>query len=254
MSAGMSHPVSLVFIVHGRKALTAMTLETALHDPLPEGSEVIVVNNHADDCGETEDFLYGVHFGITHLVLCRDNRGLAWAFNAGVGLARCPYIAVIENDVCFDPGWLAATQATYGAFVEESMALRRKPLLLLGLTNHDLDRYQRGKTPEYRVRPLGEHVVVPQIGVVAGSVYAHRRTYRAIGQRPGEGSEYGHTMPRYCRMAHEAGATVAYANDPVAYHIHPQNTTWQAAAREWGLDKDAYMTGVHKNQRVLAGG
>lgn len=255
-SHDMRGPVSIILIVYGRPTFTRMTLDTALADPLPHGSEVIVVSNHHST--EADAYILSERRRITHLVLSNENRGLAWAFNTGVGMARNHWVCVLENDVLCEPGWLDSAFGAHETFQKEvatgQIPRRHINKLLLGLTNHDLDRYERGKTPTYRVKPLGSSLVTPEIGVIAGSVFSNKYVFNMIGHRPGEGTQYTHSMPMYCRHAQELGVVVAYPSTPIAYHIQPQNKTWERAVSEFGLDIDDHASHVSHNRERLSVG
>ena len=49
------------------------------------------------------------HFPGVEVVPLGENRGIAAAFNAGIGVSTAEYVALLNNDTEQDPGWLGAS-------------------------------------------------------------------------------------------------------------------------------------------------
>jgi GT2 family glycosyltransferase len=77
-----------------------------------EDFDVVVVDNGSTD--GTAEHVRAAHPGV-ELVALAENRGFAGAVNAGIGRARGEYVALLNNDMELDPGWLAELVAALDA-------------------------------------------------------------------------------------------------------------------------------------------
>jgi hypothetical protein len=92
----------------------AAELERCL-DSLSGFAEVIVVDN-----GSTDGAGERAREGGARVLRFEENRGFAAAVNAGIAAAAGEWVAVLNNDVVLEPGWLAAL---LGAATEETWFL-----------------------------------------------------------------------------------------------------------------------------------
>ncbi|MCP5149647.1 MAG: glycosyltransferase family 2 protein [Chromatiales bacterium] len=95
--------ISIVVALHNRLDLTRVFLDSLARTCEGLAHEVILV----DDCSSdgTRDFLASLT-GPYRTVLNVARRGYAGSNNAGVAMARAPYLALLNNDLLLTPGWL----------------------------------------------------------------------------------------------------------------------------------------------------
>ncbi len=74
--------------------------------------EVVVIDNGSTD--GTAEHLRAAQPEV-EVVALSENRGFAGAVNAGIGRARGEYVALLNNDMELDPGWLAELVAALDA-------------------------------------------------------------------------------------------------------------------------------------------
>ena len=74
--------------------------------------DVVVVDNGSTD--GTPEWVRADH-PEAELVVLAENRGFAGAVNAGIGHARGEFVALLNNDMELDPGWLAELVAALDA-------------------------------------------------------------------------------------------------------------------------------------------
>src|SRR5438128_12505129 len=96
--------VSLVVVVYGRYELAYATL-ASLADTIDSSVEVIVVDNASPD-GAGARLRENVD-GATFLLL-DTNFGYGTAANLGALHARGVYVGILNSDLLFEDGWLAA--------------------------------------------------------------------------------------------------------------------------------------------------
>ncbi len=95
--------VSIVIPVFNRVELTRLCIE-AIKACTSEGSyELIVIDNGSTD--GTPEYLTETGAQVVRLP---ENRGIAFAWNAGIRKAKGKHIAFLHNDVLVSPGWLEA--------------------------------------------------------------------------------------------------------------------------------------------------
>jgi glycosyltransferase involved in cell wall biosynthesis len=205
---------SITFIVFGRYECTKITLES-LFRCTKYPYELIVVENRSDE--KTREYLLSQQKKIDHLVLNKGNVGKVNANNIGWRISRGDYIATVENDILLTENWLSKC-IDY---------LDKIPKLgLISPTNHDKDRYERGKTKNYEVikrRINGKEIHIPKIGVVPGTIVAKREIIEKVGLHKTSGRLYEHSCPEYSKRMQKYGYLVAYPCDFDCYHIEPQN-------------------------------
>lgn len=78
-----------------RRALQSVARQTH------SAQEVIVVDN-----GSTDDSVTAAKGAGAHVIAMPQNRGFAHAVNAGIRTARAEWVAILNNDVELDAGWL----------------------------------------------------------------------------------------------------------------------------------------------------
>jgi GT2 family glycosyltransferase len=67
--------------------------------------ETVLVDNGSTDGSRS---FVEEHFPGVEVVPLGENRGIAAAFNAGIGMSDAEYVALLNNDTEQDPGWLGA--------------------------------------------------------------------------------------------------------------------------------------------------
>jgi GT2 family glycosyltransferase len=91
---------------NGRELLEGV-LASLFRQTLP--AEVIVVVDNGSTDG-TAEHVRTAHRGV-ELVTLEGNRGFAAAVNAGIAASDAEYVALLNNDMELDPGWLASLVA-----------------------------------------------------------------------------------------------------------------------------------------------
>jgi GT2 family glycosyltransferase len=92
--------VSVVIPSWNRAPLLLRAIETLKHQTLP-AEEIIVADN-----GSTDGAADAAEAAGARVLRLGGNTGFARAANAGIAAARCPLIALVNNDVELAPGWL----------------------------------------------------------------------------------------------------------------------------------------------------
>ena len=91
---------------NGRALLEAALASLAGQTVAPD--DVIVVDNGSSD--GTVSWLRAEHPAV-HVIALKENRGFAAAVNLGIERSNADYVALLNNDMELDPGWLAALAA-----------------------------------------------------------------------------------------------------------------------------------------------
>jgi GT2 family glycosyltransferase len=117
---------------NGRELLDAALL--SLREQRFRDFTVLVVDNGSTD--GTAEHVRGSHPGV-EVVALAENHGFAGAVNAGIGRAEGEYVALLNNDMELDPGWLAELVAALDADARAGSAasklrMLREPGLLDG--------------------------------------------------------------------------------------------------------------------------
>jgi hypothetical protein len=137
--------------------------------------ETIVVNDASPDTGELEHALAPYRDRIIYIVL-DQNRGLAAARNAGIRVARAPYVAFLDSDDEWEPTYLAEQMAVMES--EPSLAVLYPNARIVG------DHPHAGRTFMDVCPSHGEPTfrsVLTQRCNVFGSVLARREALVRVG-------------------------------------------------------------------------
>jgi glycosyltransferase involved in cell wall biosynthesis len=226
---------SITLIVYGRFECTKITLES-LFKCTKYPYELIVIENRSDN--KTREYLLSQQDKIDHLILNKNNVGKVNVNNIGWRISRGDYIATIENDILLTENWLIKC-IEYLETIPE--------LGLISPTNHDKDRYERGRTKNYEVikkKINGKEIHIPKIGVVPGTIVAKRETIEKVGLHKTSGKLYEHSCPEYSKRMQQFGYLVAYPGDFDCYHITPQNKIFE----KLNLNKEKYENTIKFNQ------
>jgi len=109
---------SIIVPVHGRLDYTLACLRSLAGCGLPEGSEVIVVDDASpDDSGEMLPRIPGLRY-----LRNRQNLGFVGSCNAGAAAARGDVLVFLNNDTTVRPGWLQALLATFETHPDTGLA------------------------------------------------------------------------------------------------------------------------------------
>ena len=114
MTASDLPDLSVVICTYNRHELLRLALETLLRDSVSFSYEVIVVDNNSTP--ETRAVVDELMLTDARIRYIRETRqGNAYARNTGVGHARAPLIAFLDDDVTIRPGWLEIIPRTFSA-------------------------------------------------------------------------------------------------------------------------------------------
>ena len=109
---------SIVIPVHGQLDFTLACLRSLAACDLPEGTEVIVVDDASpDDSGEVLPCIPGLRYQRN-----RQNLGFVGSCNAGAAAARGDFLVFLNNDTTVRPGWLQALLATFETHPDTGLA------------------------------------------------------------------------------------------------------------------------------------
>lgn len=109
---------------NGRELLAAAL--ASLREQRFRDFEVVVVDNGSTD--GTPEHVRAAHPEV-ELVVLAENRGFAGAVNAGIGHARGEFVALLNNDMELDPGWLAELVAALDAHPHAGSAASKLRML-----------------------------------------------------------------------------------------------------------------------------
>lgn len=224
---------SITLIVYNRLSYTKMTVESLLENTnFPY--ELIVVDNGSND--DVVNYLMSMRKNFDHLILNKKNIGKVNANNIGWRLSKGDYISTVENDILLNKDWLK----TCIRYIETMPEIG-----LISPTNHDLDRYERGRTEKYEVTeyksPInGLKCLIPNIGVIPGTIVAKREIIEKAGMHKTSGCLYEHSCPDYCKWVKFNGYLVAYPIEILGYHVDSGNKIFEFAQKKYNLDKDDY--------------
>jgi GT2 family glycosyltransferase len=157
--------VSIVIPVFNQLNFTSVCL-ASLEATLPEGNEIIVIDNGSSDgTGEYLSKLSNVS-----VIANAENRGCAAAWNQGVKASHAPWIAILNNDIIVSANWLGGLFD----FAREKNADIVSPAFREGEYNYDIAEYAE----EY-VRRMHS---VSRMGIAQGVCFmVHRRVFDQIG-------------------------------------------------------------------------
>lgn len=109
---------SLIIPVHGKLDYTLACLRAVLASGLPEGTEVIVIDDASpDDSGEVLSRIPGLRYQRN-----AANLGFVGSCNAGAALARGDMLVFLNNDTTPRAGWLPALLGTFAQHPDTGMA------------------------------------------------------------------------------------------------------------------------------------
>lgn len=227
---------SIVLIVYGRLDTTRITFESLIeYTRYPY--ELIVVENRSTD--DVRRYLLDNQNKIDHLILNKRNIGKVNANNIGWRIARGDYIATVENDICLEDRWLSKC-------IDYLEAIPK--LGLICPTNHEKDRFERGKTKAYdcAIEIVNDRRLdVPNNQVVPGTVVIRRNTIERVGLHKNEDTLYTHSCPEYSKRMRLNGFMVAYHPDVNCKHIHFKNKSFSNFQDK--VDREEYQKVVQEN-------
>lgn len=94
--------ITVVIPTYNRRALLAQCLSSLFAQTRgPQDFEIVVVIDGGTD--GTREFLHGLTFPCASQIIEQENRGQAAARNAGIRVARSPYILILDDDFICDP-------------------------------------------------------------------------------------------------------------------------------------------------------
>lgn len=109
---------SIVIPVHGKLEYTLACLRALAGGGLPDGTEVIVVDDASpDDTGDVLPTLPGLRYHRNH-----RNLGFVGSCNAGAAMAHGEYVVFLNNDTTPSPGWLQALLGTFASHPDTGLA------------------------------------------------------------------------------------------------------------------------------------
>jgi GT2 family glycosyltransferase len=222
----MSVAMSVIVVTRNRAASLQQTLACLLTQADAPSHEIIVVDNGSTD--ETRNVVRA-HEGVRYV--CRHDGGVSVARNAGMACARGETLVFADDDVTLGPTWLAAHARVYEEHPDAWLVggrtrLRDEDVPSWYASRPDMPPawWLLGPACEY-----GDETVqlrFPQY-VVANNMSVRRATVERvgpfredIGHRPGRRGLGGEDH-ELCRRVYEAGGTIYYGADAVAWHPIP---------------------------------
>lgn len=151
--------LSIIIPVFNQMRFTRICVES-LKPTLPEGSEVIIVDNGSLD--NTSEYLSGLHD--VRVITNKDNRGCAAAWNQGVRASNSSWVAVLNNDIILSTGWFEGLLD----FAEEKGLDIVSPAFREGEYNYDIADYSKNFIQRMRQ--------VSRMGVAQGICFMVRRS------------------------------------------------------------------------------
>jgi glycosyltransferase involved in cell wall biosynthesis len=161
--------VSVIIPVYNGAATIAKAIDSVLAQSLDGTVELVVVNDGSID--STAQVLEAYASRIT--VVTQPNRGVAAARNAGVAVSGGEYLAFLDADNIWLPGFLAKTCA----------ALDRSPHAALAFT--DVEKIDRKGRPHYRrsagMAPTMKDLFNPRMGIYVSAEVMRRWVFDLCG-------------------------------------------------------------------------
>lgn len=109
---------SIVIPVYGKLDFSLACLRSLVACGLPEGTEVIVVDDASpDDSGTVLPGIPGLRYHRN-----TQNLGFVGSCNAGAALARGEFLVFLNNDTTLSPGWLEALLRTFDTHPDTGLA------------------------------------------------------------------------------------------------------------------------------------
>jgi len=209
--------------------------------------EIIVVDNGSTD--ESVSFLRRKYPSV-HVLGLRSNRGVSFAYNAGVAVASGRFISFLNNDMEFDPNWLlplvsmlqtddraAGCDSKYLSYYE------RERIDGSGGAGRFIDKYGNNKS-----RGRGEYdkgqFDMPQEVFYGTSLFRKDLVEKVGGFDESFFAYYDETD--LCWRLHRMGYSIIYVPESVIYHIGG-GTTSQYQKGEKKL-KNTFVFHYYKNK------
>ena len=210
--------LTVVIPVHGKSALTRRCLQTLQSSGLPNGVEVLVVDDASPD--DTATML--AEFPDVAVLSRRQQSGFAAACNDGVAAATTEWVCLLNNDTEPQPGWLQAL-LTDARENPGTAAVGARLLYPGGSVQHAGVVIGRDRHPHHAyVGFPGDHPAVlrsrdMQI-VTAACLLLHRQTFLELDGFD-LGFRNGHEDVDLCLRLRAAGHRVRYCADAVVTHL-----------------------------------
>ncbi len=273
--------VSVIIPTHDRLELLLGTLKSIKNVNVPPGTgvEVLVIDNKCTDGTYSRvDNLSG-EFPYTLRVFRESKPGQNYARNRGLEIASGNLIAFVDDDVCFDEGWLRGLLTVFDEYEADVVGGRTK------LWWRDVEKpewFEPYLAPILAAYDHGDTVQeVGLPGPIGANVAIRRRVYQQIGGfrtsiQNEDNPLYRGNEVEYLQRADRHGFKGYYAPNALVYHwVSPDRITPQFFEESgWGYGhsrvsmKDTfgsftairsmagylYLAGRHSVQRALAWG
>lgn len=233
--------LSIIIVNYNTGSLTQSCLESLLGQKLPNGTEIIVVDNASTD--ESLSFLKS-DFPEVKFIKNKENKGLAFAVNQGIAASGGAYYLVLNPDIIALPGSVAELLNYMQKNPQVGMA-GGKLIAPNGKLQYSCFRFYTPLTIAYRRTRLGksergklaireflmkdfDHAAPRNVEWIMGSCMMARA--KAVAQVGGMDERFFLYFEDvdWCRRFWEKGWQVAYVPSAVFSHFHQRSSRRQA--------------------------
>jgi len=254
---------TVLIATYNRAALLDRTLTSIRQLRLAPGRawDVLVVDNNSTDGTRAVVERHAHDFPVTLTYLFESRQGRSSALNAGIAASRGTVVAMTDDDVLVDPGWLDAACDALLDPANPSIAYAGGPVAplwesppprWLDLTRGDLwgtiaiqdhggDRFVY---EELKKVPLGANLAVHR------SLFAAIGTFRAdLGRTTGK-RVLGQEVPELLARARAAGRRGLYVPAMRVQHHIPSSRLTRQYFRRWWYGKGVSRATLEENRPV----
>jgi len=224
--------LSIVIPVYNQIGYTRICIESLL-PTLAGKCEIIIISNGSTD--DTGDYISG--FPDIKLIVNKENRGCAFAWNQGVMTSTGQWVAILNNDIILSRGWFEGLLA----FAEKKGADIACPAYREGEYNYDIADYSTDYTRHMQK--------VSRMGVAHGICFmVHRRVFERIGLFDEKFRVGQYEDADFFRRARHAGFTLGITGRSFIHHFGSatQKSLQQSGETEYyGNENRAYYRNKH---------
>lgn len=204
-------PVHICMITFNRLDFTKLTIESLKKATGYPFILTVIDNNSKDGTVEYLKELKNENF-IKHLVLLKENLGVAKAANLGWKLENTDYYIKFDNDVTFEnPNWLAPMVEIIDNVPE------------IGILAYKFEQQA------FPLKTFGKYQIQHKVnGAIGGAcVLIPRRTHEKLGYWREDYQKYGEEDADFSFRAYYDGFVLGYMKDNLGVHL-PENFGYEA--------------------------